>query len=265
MCFSFKHILTRVSCNLIPQQVCGWARVAPLSCILVTSNPNKKPKYKEADNGSPSPDGSTAFNANSSASIAAEQYCKSHVGLDNLKKFGSVNQQMGAWSESAMAAHHADAAEWPVLNAMQRKKAHLLLEEKTVERGMHAGTPQLPHLSSKYSVAEKKPAKPKKYNYRTNNRVVPITNFTFLPPIKSPQVISKASGYFCRGKETPEGQTSEKNGFILEKRRGTRVDTAANSDLSTFSAALTSKYQTYWQNPHNVSIPRRLEYDVSQT
>ncbi|XP_030582270.1 uncharacterized protein LOC115778327 [Archocentrus centrarchus] len=243
--------------------VCGWARVAPLSCILVTSNTYKRPKH--ADNGTPSSDNPTPSNADSSASIA-EQRCESHVGLDNFKKFVSVNQQMESSSQCAMAAQQTDAAEWSVLNGMQRKKTHLLLEEKIDERGMHRETlPQFHHLSSKYSVSENRPAKPQKYNYRPNNRVVPIQNFTFLPPIKSPHLISKESGYLYRGKKTPEGQTSEKNCFILEKRRGTRVDTVAHSGLSAFSTALTSKYQTYWQNPHNVSIPRRTEYDISQT
>ncbi|XP_031615418.1 uncharacterized protein LOC116335795 [Oreochromis aureus] len=248
--------------------VYGWARVVPLSCILLTSNTYKKPKHKEADNGTPSSDDPVPSNADSSVSIT-EQHCESHAGLDNFKKFVSVNQQTGSWSQTAMAAQQTDAAECPFLKAMQRNQTHLLLEEKIYERGMDKETlSQHHHLSSKYSVPENKPAKPRKHSHRPNNRVVPIKNFTFLPPIKPPHLIAKASDHLCRHKKTPEKQTSEKNCFLLDKQRGTRgtrVDTATNSDISTFSAALTSKYQTFWQNPHNVLIPRGIEYNVFQT
>ncbi|XP_004539457.1 uncharacterized protein C16orf46 homolog [Maylandia zebra] len=248
--------------------VCGWARVVPLSCILLTSNTYKKPEHKEADNGTPSSDDPVPSNGDSSASIT-EQHCESHAGLDNFKKFVSVNQHTGSWSQTAMAAQQTDAAECPFLKAMQRNPTHLLLEEKIYERGMDKETlSQLHHLSSKYSVPENKPAKPWKHSHRPNNRVVPIKNFTFLPPINPPHLIAKASGHLCRDKKTPEKQTSEKNGFLLDKQRGTRgtrVDTASNSDISTFSAALTSKYQSFWQNPHNVLIPRGIKYNVFQT
>lgn len=248
--------------------VYGWARVVPLSCILLTSNTYKKPKHKEADNGTPSSDDPVPSNADSSVSIT-EQHCESHAGLNNFKKFVSVNQQTGSWSQTAMAAQQTDAAECPFLKAMQRNQTHLLLEEKIYERGMDKETlSQHHHLSSEYSVPENKPAKPRKHSHRPNNRVVPIKNFTFLPPIKPPHLIAKASDHLCRDKKTPEKQTSEKNCFLLDKQRGTRgtrVDTATNSDISTFSAALTSKYQTFWQNPHNVLIPRGIEYNVFQT
>lgn len=238
--------------------VWGWARVAPLSCILLTQKRHRKPKHKEADNLTPLFVDPTPSNADSSSSIT-EQHCESNAGLHGFKK---LNLQTGFWNPAMVAAQQPDVLKWPLLNVMQRDTEHLFREEEIVEEG----TPLQPrHLPSTYSVSENRPTKPQKHSNRPNNTVVPIRNFTFLPPIKSPYLNSKVSGHPCRSKKAPGGESSEENCFVLDKKSGTRrADTVANSDPPIYSAALTSKHQTCQRNPQflsavSVSVPKRYQ------
>ncbi|XP_008292980.1 uncharacterized protein C16orf46 homolog [Stegastes partitus] len=236
------------------EAVWGWARVAPLSCILLTQKRYRKPKQKEADNPTPLFADPTPSNADSSSSIA---------GLHSLKK---LNQQTGFWSPTMVTAQLPDATKWPVLNVMQRHAAHLFLEETIAEEG----TPLQPrHLPSKYSVSENTHTKAQKHSHRPNNTVVPIRNFTFLPPIKAPHLNPRVYGHLCRPKKAAEGETSEESCFVLDKKSGTRrADAAATSDLPVYSAALTSKHQTCQHNPQflsavSVSVPKRYQVPAS--
>ncbi|XP_044047129.1 uncharacterized protein C16orf46 homolog [Siniperca chuatsi] len=242
------------------EAVQGWARVAPLSCILLTQKRYRKPRHKEADNPTPLSVDPTIPNADSSASIA-EHNCESHVGQHNsFKKTMLLHQHPGSWSNTAVAALQKDASEWPV-------------EEKTEGEGTLRDTPLQPHhLSSKYFVSENRPTKPQKHSHRPNSTVVPIKNFTFLPPIKSPHWNpQKVSVQLCSDKKAPDGETIEENCFMFDKMsrtRGTRVDLVANPELPTYSAALTSKYRSYQHNPHlfsavSVSVPKRYQVPMS--
>ncbi|XP_040008022.1 uncharacterized protein LOC120803526 [Xiphias gladius] len=183
-----------------------------------------------------------------------------------------LNQQVGSWSNTAVAALQPEASEWPVLNATKKTTSHLLHGEKIEEEGKLRETPPQPHhLSSKYSVSDNRPTKPQKHSHRPNNTVVPIKNFTFLPPIKSPHLSPKVGGQLCSGKKASEAETLEENCFMFDKKsetRGTRVDPAANTELPSDSAALTSKYRTCQHNPHlfsaiSVSVPKRYQVPVS--
>ncbi|XP_056235450.1 uncharacterized protein LOC130171450 [Seriola aureovittata] len=253
----------------LEEAVRGWARVAPLSCILLTQKRYRKPKHKEADNPTTVSVDPTLLNADSSAS------CESHAGShNNLKKSMPLNQQVGSWSNTPVAALQPDASEWPVLGAMKKTTSHLLLKEKMEAEGMLRGTPvQLHHLSLKYSVSENKPTKPQRvsHSHRSNNTVVPIKNFTFLPPIKSPHQNPKVGGQLCSGRKASEGETLEENCFMFDDKsetRGTRVDPAVNTELPNYSAALTSKYRTCQHNPHlfsavSVSVSKRYQVPIS--
>lgn len=162
-----------------------------------------------------------------------------------------------------MAALQKDASERPVLNAMRKTTSNLLLEEEIEGEGALTAR----HLPSKYSVAENRPTKPQKHSHRPKNTVVPIKNFTFLPPIKSPHLNPQRGS----GKRAPEGEAMEDSCFMFDKKsgtRGTRVDPVANPELPTYSAALTSKYRTCQHNPHlfsavSVSIPKRYQVPMS--
>ncbi|XP_051236485.1 uncharacterized protein C16orf46 homolog [Dicentrarchus labrax] len=239
----------------------GWARVAPLSCILLTQKRYKKPKHKEADSAitlSPDP---TIPNADNSASIA-EHHCESRVGANkSFKKSTPSNQHEGTWSNTTVAALHKAASEWPVLNAMQKTTSKLSLEEKIEEEGMLRETS-----------LQNRPTKPQKHGHRPNNAVVPIKNFTFLPPIKSPHLNpQRVAGQLCSSKKAPEEETIEDNSFMFDKKsgmKGTRVDPVVNLELPTSTAGLTSRYRTCQHNPHlfsavSVSIPKRYQVPLS--
>ncbi|XP_032369161.1 uncharacterized protein C16orf46 homolog isoform X2 [Etheostoma spectabile] len=217
------------------EAVHGWARVAPLSCILLTQKRFRKPMHKEADNPSPLSVDPTNPDGDSSASIG-QHCCESHV---------------------------------PVFNAMQKITSNLL-KEKIGEEGMLRETPLQPHyLPSKYS--ENRPTKPEKHRHRPNNTMVPIKNFTFLPPIKSPNLSRQKVIQLCSGKMAPEGEPIEENDFMFDKKSGTRgrrVDPITNPELPMYSTALTSKYQACQRNLHlfsavRVSIPKRYQVPMS--
>ncbi|XP_018523496.1 uncharacterized protein si:ch73-103b9.2 [Lates calcarifer] len=256
----------------LEEAVRGWARVAPLSCILVTQKRFKKPKHKEADTPTPLSVEPALANADSSASTAEHRY-ESQADPQNIfKKSTALNQQVGSWSNTAVAVLQQDASAWQVLKAMQKTTSHTFsCDQKIEEEGMLREIPLQPlHLSSKYSVSDTRLTKPQKHSHRPNNTVVPIKNFTFLPPIKSPHLNPKASGQLCSGKKASEGETLEENCFMCDKRsetRGTRVDPVANTEPPNHSAALTSKYRTC-HNPHlfsavSVSIPKRYQVPMS--
>ncbi|XP_078106272.1 uncharacterized protein C16orf46 homolog [Sander vitreus] len=248
------------------EAVNGWARVAPLSCILLPQQRYRKPMHKEADNPTPLSVDPTIPEADSSSSIA-QHCCESHVGPHNcLKKSMQLNQHTGSWDNTDVAARPKDTSEWPVLKAMQKATSNLL-KEKIGEEGMLRETPLQPHhLPSKYS--ENRPTKPEKHRHRPNNTVVPIKNFTFLPPIKSPHLSPQKVIQLCSGKTPLEGEPIEENGFMFDKKNGTRVDPIANPELPAYSAALTSKYRACQHNLHlfsavRVSIPKRYQVPMS--
>ncbi|XP_071344525.1 uncharacterized protein C16orf46 homolog [Trachinotus anak] len=245
----------------LEEAVRGWARVAPLSCILLTQKRYRKGNHKEANN--PTPESVDPALPNADRSPSCESHADSH---NNFKKSMPSNQRVGSWSNNALAALQPDA--------MQKTTSHPLLEEKKGEKGMLRETPVQPHhLSSKCSVSENRSTKPQRasHSHRPNNTVVPIKNFTFLPPIKSPHLNPKVSGQLCSGKKASEGETFEENCFILDKKSetsGIRVDPAVNTELPNYSAALPSTYRTCQRNPHlftavSVSIPKRYEVRIS--
>ncbi|XP_059213078.1 uncharacterized protein LOC131991624 [Centropristis striata] len=246
------------------EAVHGWARVAPLSCILLTQKRYKKPKHKETDNLTALSVDPTISDADSSASTS-EHCCESRVGLNNsLKTSMLLNQHAGIWSNPAVGALQKDASEWPVLNAIQKTMSDLVLKDKIKKEEGLRETPSQPHqLPSKYS--ENRSTKHQKHRQRPNNAVVPIKNFTFLPPITS---------QFCSGIKAPAGETIEEDDFMFDKKsgtrrtRGTRVEPIDNPELHSYSAALTSKYRTCQQNPHvfsavSVSVPKRYQVPMS--
>ncbi|XP_034724637.1 uncharacterized protein si:ch73-103b9.2 isoform X2 [Etheostoma cragini] len=217
------------------EAVHGWARVAPLSCILLTQKRDRKPMHKEADNPSPLCGDPTNLDGNSSASIG-QHCCESLV---------------------------------PVFNAMQKTTSNLL-KGKIGEEGMLRETPLQPHyLPSKYS--ENRPTKPEKHRHRPNDTLVPIRNFTFFPPIKSPHLGPQKVIQLCSGKLAPEGEPIEEKDFMFEKKSGTRgrrVEPITNPELPMYSTALTSKYQACQHNLHlfsavRVSIPKRYQVPMS--
>lgn len=200
-----------------------------MSCILLTQKRYKKPKHKEAENPAPVSVDPAIPNTDSSAG-AADHRCEPH----SFKRSVPSNQR---------------GTEWSVLHAVQKTTSDLLLEEGP----------------SKYGVPESRPTKPQKH--RPSNTVIPIKNFTFLPPIKSQHLNLQKAG----GKKAPEGETAEESCFVFDKKsgmRGTRADPIA--EPPAYSTALASKYRTCQHNPHphlfstvSVSIPKRYQVPLS--
>ncbi|XP_060897269.1 uncharacterized protein C16orf46 homolog [Labrus mixtus] len=238
------------------EAVRGWARVDPMSCILLTPKTYRKAKHKEAATPTPvSANPATPSNADNSSSTA-KHHCESHVGLKgSFQKSTQLNQHMGSWSNTAVAVLQKEAPEWTVINALQETTSTLLFREKVEQEEELRKTP---HFSTKHSVFDNRPSKPQKHSHRPTSTVVPIKNFTFLPPIKPPQRNS--------GNRASEGETTEENIFPFDNKsrtRGTRMDTVANPELPTYSAGLTSKYRTCQHNPHMfsaVSVLRGIRY-----
>lgn len=272
MCVSLnisKFLSSYLTLNLVLQQVRGWERVAPLSCILLPQKKDWKPKNKEPDNPTPSAADPTIRNVDSSGSNA-ESRCDPRPH-NSSKKFMPSSQQMGTCTPTAAAALQPDAPERPVLSAMQKTMSHFLLDEKIEEEGALRETPLQPHhLSLKYTASDNRPTKPQKHNHRPNNTVVPIKNFTFLPPIITTHLNpQRVSGQLCSGKKAPEGETLEENCYMFDKKsgtRGSRVD--YNPELPNYTASLTSKHRTcqhnhYFLSAGSVSIPKRYQVPVS--
>lgn len=132
---------------------------------------------------------------------------------------------------------------WPVLSALQKTTPHL--RESPV---------QLYHLPTKQS--ESKATKAQRDSQRPSNAVVPIKNFTFLPPIKAAHLNPKMCVQLSS--KSSEGQSFEDNC----ETRGTRADPAGSSN--------TSKYRTCQRNPHlfsalSVSISKKYQLPASST
>ncbi|XP_041644397.1 uncharacterized protein si:ch73-103b9.2 [Cheilinus undulatus] len=244
------------------EAVRGWARVDPLSCIRLTPKMHKKSKHKEAATPTPSSVNLTTPPNTANSSTTAKHHCKTHVSWkSSLFKSTQSNQHMGSWSNTAVSALQTDATAWPVINALQETTSNHLFrvkaEQEEVLKENH-------HASTKHSVSDNRPSKPQKHSHRPNSTVVPIKNFTFLPPIK-PLLHDPQRN--CAYKTTEEDM-KEGNCFMFDNKsrtRGTRMDPTANPELVTSSTALTSKYRTCQHNPRvfSVSIPRRYQVPTS--
>lgn len=236
----------------------GWARVAPLGCILWTEKKCRKPKHKEADNPTPLLVDPT---------LIAEHLCESHAAPhNNFNKSMGLKQQVGSWSATATAALQIDDSEWPVFNAMQKTIPLISLQEALQEEGtLRATSSQSHHRSSKYTKPENRPIKSQKQSHRPNSTLVPIKNFTFFPPIKSPHLNLKVGSQLCSGKKASEGETLEENCVMFDKKseaRRTRVDPVASAELPHYPTAQNSKQRTCQHNPHlfsavSISISKR--------
>nr|XP_046241293.1 uncharacterized protein si:ch73-103b9.2 [Scatophagus argus] len=238
------------------EAVHGWARVAPLSCILLSQKSSRKLKHKEVDNPVPL----SVPNADSSASIA-EHCWDSHTALHNGFKKQTLNQHAGSCSNTPLSVLRKDASEWPLLIAMRKTTPNLVLVEKIEEGGALRQTP-----------LQNRAIKPQKHSHRPSNTVVPIKNFTFLPPIESPQMNpQRISGQLCNGKKAPEGETTEENCVTFNKKsgtRGTKMDPVVNPEPPMHSAGLTRGLRTCQHNPLlfsavRVSITKRCQVPVS--
>ncbi|CAN9500927.1 unnamed protein product [Ophioblennius macclurei] len=219
--------------------VCGWARVAPLSGILVTVRKCSKPKNKKANDPTLLPADPIHCDTGSPAS-------EPHVNVHRLIKSSPLNQQKESWGQTDTSVLQMEAPEWTHIDTVQRNIAHLLTGEK--EEFPFQPTHQ---SSSHCSLLDHRSTKHQKHSHRPSGTMVPIINFTFLPPIKSPPL----SGNVCRGK-APEGETFEENCLAFHKKNGRR---RTGMDLHAYSTGMNSRYQrSHFFSPLPVSVPKRF-------
>lgn len=199
----------------LSRQVRGWARAAPLSCILVTQKDGKKPKQKESVD-LPFP------NAEASVTVGNTP--------------DQLNQRAGSRSHAGGAGPlQSEASRWPS-GAARRSPSQRLQGENTQEL--------------REAPAEIRPTKPQKAPH-TSNTAVPIRQFTFLPPIVSPQL---RPGMLGSGAKAPGGRSAEEKGLMLvqnSKMRGTRVGAVypgAPADVCQSNPRLFSAISTSAQN-----------------
>ncbi|XP_061522033.1 uncharacterized protein LOC133396320 [Phycodurus eques] len=150
------------------EAVRGWDRVAPVSGILLPQKRDKKPKpHKESTDKPASSHADPMFYGDTFA-ISGEHCSESQSSPHNLKKSTPSSQK---------AILESEFPEWHPLDGVEEDLSHLLHEERGHSSGIPLHLQQLPP-----NISKGRPSKPTKR--QTKSKVVPITNFTFLPPIK---------------------------------------------------------------------------------
>lgn len=168
------------------QQVRGWTRAAPLSCILTTQKDSKKLKQRES-----------ADPAFSNAEGPATSNTPDHL-----------NQHAGSRCHAVGAGPlQGEASRWPVIRAVRRSPPQLLQGENPEEL--------------REASAAIRPARTQKPSH-TSNTLVPIRHFTFLPPIPSPRPRPRA---LADGAKAPDVRSAEDTVGKNSRGSGTKVAT----------------------------------------
>lgn len=231
--------------NLSSQQAQGWARVSPISCIMMNQKSQDKAKDREAKNPTTLGLNRTPSKAGSTSSLV-EQHCKSHADLPNLKEVGTLSDRLGSSGPTTL----------PVRNPIQKYLPDSFLEGKKWMPQETALT--LHHLSSNYALSQRRASKCQNHTTKYNVTMVPIKNIAFLPPINSKQ---KINCHVCRGKKTSDAKTLYKLEKTISSSQ-TQLDVAACFDLPINSTAQTYCHKGCQQKPSLcpavcVSVPRR--------
>lgn len=220
------------------KQVRGWTRVAPLSSIFVSPKRNKNRTPKRAD--SPS---------RQSVDLAL------HNTDTPAKKPPEMSQSSVPWSDTTAAGLVPAVSESPMFDAFWRNMPEMLPEENPKKK-----------RSQKDSPAKSKSAKNSKSLHRSINMVVPIKQFTFLPPIEELQLNTQLINEQIFTQRPSEGESSEKSSFALDKKggmKGTRADSVMNHDPGLYSRLHVSQCNSQLLSAFSVSIPGRYQVSLS--
>lgn len=173
----------------------------------------------------------------------------------SVKKPTEVNQSTGSWNDTAMAALQKDVSESPVFDAFWKNMSDILPEENTKKKGTHKDSPVKNKLS-----------KIPRSSHRSNNTVVPIKQFTFLPPIEELQLSPQTLNEQLSSQKLSEGENMEKNSFVFDKKggmKGARADTVMNQDSGLYSRLHVSQCNSQLLSAFSVSIPNRYQGSLS--
>lgn len=221
------------------KQVRGWTRVAPLSSIFVSPKRNKNRTTKRAESPGRLSGDVALHNTDTSA-----------------KKSIELNQSSVPWSDTS-AAVVAGVSESPMFDAFWRNIPEMLPEENPKKKGSHKDSP-----------AKSKSAKNSKSIHKSINTVVPIKQFTFLPPIEELQLNPQLINEQIYPQRLLEGESSEKHVFALDKKggmKGTRMDTVMNHDPGLYSKLHVSQCNSQLLSTFSVSIPNRYQVSLSSS
>lgn len=168
------------------QQVRGWTRAGPLSCILMTQKDGKKLKQRES----------------------ADAVLSNAEGPATSNTPDQLNQHAGSRCHAVGAGPlQGQASRWPVIRAGQRSPPQLLQGENPEEL--------------REAPAAIRPARTQKPSH-TSDTLVPIRHFTFLPPIPSPRPRPRA---LADGAKAPDVRSSEDICGKNSRVSGTKVAT----------------------------------------
>ncbi|XP_055088473.1 uncharacterized protein LOC129457429 [Periophthalmus magnuspinnatus] len=231
------------------EAVCGWARVAPLALLLLAEKTDYKSKHKDAEN-----DSFTSVETDNLAEQPSETQRRPPTRVRT--RISSQN----TWSCTRHNAPNptSESLEIPFVDGISKQMAQLTLADQTRD----SRTPFQHHQV----MADSRSPKPRKNSLKTNNALVPIKNFTFLPPIIMPQNQQNF-------KKHQQGESGLENFFLIDKIsriRGSKGDLFYTTEFpkDAYNENISSKYRTCQHNPHyysavSVSVPKRYHMTVS--
>ncbi|XP_051919506.1 uncharacterized protein LOC127599533 isoform X2 [Hippocampus zosterae] len=149
------------------EAVRGWDRVAPVSCILLPQKKDKKPKPRKDTTDNPPSTHAETIHGDTLA--MSGEHCGESQSSPHYSKKSTPSSQK--------AIIEPESPEWHAMDGAEEDSSHLLHEERSHVSGIPL---HLQHLPSNMT----KGRQPKPMKRQTKSKVVPITNFTFLPPIK---------------------------------------------------------------------------------
>lgn len=249
-------------------KVCGWARAAPLSCILISQKSPKKTKHKDAEAPIPSSVHQTPSREVRSADMADLR----NKRLIDLQKTVLIYPQINFGNHAGERTHPIDATKRLFLNAPQRNLNYFFVKKKLEEEQILREACFRPHQwPSKCFVFEKRLAKPRRHNQRPKNTAIPIKTFTFLPAIEPPHINHNVQCHGCRNLNVPEKHNFYEKMFDFDSKNETQLarrDTITKSEV--YNVALISKDKTCQRDPSlfsaiSGSFPKKYQVPVSQS
>lgn len=234
------------------EAVCGWTRAAPLASIVVAEKTGHKSKNKDAEH-----------EASAKQDKLAEK--NNYERLRSETRNSNLSRSKRIFTKSNSSSPTSVTPEIPVIEDKSKTVCQVVSEDQTTD----VGTPFQNHQEvSKYNLAGYGSPKPRRNSHSTNNAMVPIKNFTFLPPIKLPQNHQQnISGY-----KHQVCETDSQCFLIIDKinqvrqTKGDLVNTELPKDA--YNEAVSSKYRTCQHNLNyysavSVSVPNRYHVAVS--
>ncbi|XP_055010283.1 uncharacterized protein si:ch73-103b9.2 [Boleophthalmus pectinirostris] len=218
------------------EAVGGWARVAPLAPLLLVEKTDNKANHKDV-----------------------EHDCSTSVETDNLAEQPSETQlRPPTRLRSTISSQNSCAC--------TKHNAPNQTPESSKISFVNGTSKQIAQLSLTDQTRDTRSPKSRKNRLKTNNALVPIKNFSFLPPINMPQNEQNFNKH-------QQGESGLEHFFLINKIsriRGTKGDLFYTTELpkGAYNETVSSKYRTCQHNPNyysavSVSVPKRYHVTLS--